>query len=142
MRDLPRDGYQSAGDGLDFGPEYQPQHAANDDRRLTDPNAPIWRSHAGVNWTVKETPEGLVIQGAQDVYDLLETNKAMFTENDGWSKGEKFMRRAASIPAQLRLKWLIEEGWDAWRADLYWDKLKQKLNSNEFRHLRTADWTV
>ena len=135
-----KDGYQFGGD--DFGDGYTPQHRPETDRAFSDPNAPIFRSHAGVDWYLKDTPEGIVVQGVQDVYDLLEVNKAMFNENAGWSKGEKFMRRAASIPAQLRLKWLIEEGWDAYRADLYWDRLKKKLNSNEFRHLRTADWTV
>jgi hypothetical protein len=135
-----KDGYQPLGD--DFGEGYTPRHTPETAPAFTDPNAPIWRSAQGVEWHLKDTPEGLVIQGVQDVYDLLETNKAMFTENDGWSKGEKFMRRAASIPAQLRLKWLLEEGWDAWRPDLYWDRLKRKLNSNEFRHLRTADWTL
>jgi len=112
-------------------------------RRAANQDVPIWRSDAGVDWYVKDNNDGnLIIQGAQDVYDLLELNKAMFTENDGWSKGEKFMRRAASIPHSIRLKWLVEEGWDAWRADLYWDRLQRKLNDPDWRYLRTADWRV
>lgn len=128
----------------EFVDGYTPRHlsAAQAQAVASNPDAPIYRSAAGVEWHMKDTPDGLVIQGVQDVYSLLETNKAMFTENDGWSKGEKFMRRAASIPMHLRMKWLIEEGWDAWRGDLYWDKLKQKLNDPEYRHLRTADWRV
>lgn len=138
------DGYQPLGEGPQFVEGYQPRHMSNAQAQAIARNqdAPIHRSAAGVEWTIKDTPDGLVIQGVQDVYSLLETNKAMFTENDGWSKGEKFMRRAAAIPSHLRYKWLIEEGWDAWRADLYWDKLKRKLNDSEYRHLRTADWRV
>lgn len=104
---------------------------------------PIAKTAGGVNWEMAHDDEGnRIIRGVQDVYDLLEANKAMFNENAGWSKGEKFMRRAASIPANLRMKWLIEEGWDAWRPDLYDDMLTRKLNDIDYRHLRTAHWRV
>lgn len=130
----------------DYVDGYMPRHL--DDATAAEiarnEDLPIFTSSAGVQWHMKTDPEtgGVVIQGVQDVYELLERNKAMMAENDGWSKGEKFMRRAASIPAHLRMKWLIEEGWDAWRADLYWDKLRQKLNDIDYRHLRTAHWRV
>jgi hypothetical protein len=139
--EFPADGYRPAGDGPQFVDGYRPRHA-NIDEVARNEDLPIFRSAAGVDWYMKDTPEGIVIQGAQDVYSLLEANKAMFSENDGWSKGEKFMRRAASIPMHLRMKWLIEEGWDAWRPDLYWDQLKRKLNDIDYRRLRTADWRV
>jgi|GEM_PF-2406986 len=139
--DLPRDGYQYADGVQEFVDGYRPSHA-HADAVARDPDAPIWRSSAGVDWHIKDTADGIVIQGVQDVWGILEANKAMFTENDGWSKGEKFMRRAATIPAQLRLKWLLEEGFDAWRPDIYWDAIRKKLNSIEYRHLRTADWRV
>ncbi len=130
----------------DFVEGYRP-------RRVSDATAheiarnedlPIFTSSAGVQWHMKTDQETgqIVIQGVQDVYDLLEVNKAMMNENDGWSKGEKWMRRAASIPAHLRMKWLIEEGFDAWRPDLYWDAIRRKLNDIDYRHLRTAHWRV
>lgn len=140
MADLPRDGYQG-NVAEDFEKGYRPQHL-DIEAVCRDESLPIYRSAAGVDWHMKDTPEGLVIQGVQDVYSLLEVNKAMFNHNDGWSKGEKFMRRAASIPHHLRYKWLLEEGFDAWRPDLYWDKIKQKLNDIDYRHLRTAGWRV
>jgi len=67
---------------------------------------------------------------------VLEENKAMYNDGDGYSPSRE-MRRAAHIPAILQLKWLQEEGWDAYDTR-NWDKLKAKLNSNEFLHLRTA----
>lgn len=144
--EFPRDGYQYAEDGQDFGDHYTPTHISDRaaSRIARDENLPVYTSSAGVQWHMKTDQEtgNLVIQGVQDVYALLEANKAMMSENDGWSKGEKFMRRAASIPAQLRLKWLIEEGFDAWRPDIYWDAIRRKLNDPDYRHLRTAHWRV
>ena len=65
----------------------------------------------------------------------------MANHNDGYTPSRD-MRRVASIPAAVRLKWMIEEGWD-W-MDYHQDegvarKLAQKLNSSEWSHLRTAD---
>lgn len=99
---------------------------------------PLMRSSAGVDWSMETTDDGRMrFVSAQDVYEILEQNKAMFNANDGYNWGRD-VKRAASIPSSLRLKWLIEEGWDAWRADLYWDRLKRKLNDPEYRFLRTA----
>ena len=141
--DFPLDGYQHADGVQEFDAGYRPQHA-DIEAIVRDESLPIFRSSAGVDWHMKTDHEtgGLIVQGVQDVYGILEANKAMMTHNDGWSKGEKFMRRAASIPHHLRYKWLIEEGWDAWRPDLYGDRLKRKLNDPDYRHLRTAHWRV
>ena len=80
------------------------------------------------------------ILSQQDVGPALEMNRAMARENDGWSASRE-LRRAAHIPAVVRLKWLLEEGWD-W-MDYSVDpgvarKLAEKLNSADWAHLRTA----
>jgi len=49
----------------------------------------------------------------------------------------KNMWRAASIPNQILLKWKIEENLDIFR-DEDWPKIKAKLNSEEFKSLRTS----
>lgn len=80
---------------------------------------------------------GGLIHSVQDVAPALEANKAVYNHNDGYSPSRE-LRRAAYIPSIIRDKWLNEEGWDAFRPDLYGDKLVQKLNDPEWRFLRTA----
>lgn len=80
---------------------------------------------------------GGLIHSVQDVAPALEANKAAYNHNDGYTPSRE-LRRAAYIPNIIRDKWLNEEGWDAYRPDLYGEKLVQKLNSNEWLYLRTA----
>ena len=84
---------------------------------------------------------GLLIHSVQDVAPVLERNKALQTANDGYSPSRE-LRRVAFIPNILRLKWLNEEGWDAYRPDLYGEKLVAKLNDPEWLFLRTAPGRV
>lgn len=84
---------------------------------------------------------GLLIHSVQDVAPILERNKAMQNHNDGYTPSRE-LRRVAFIPNIIRLKWLNEEGWDAYRPDLYGDKLVAKLNDPDWRFLRTAPGRV
>ena len=84
---------------------------------------------------------GLLIHSVQDVGPLIERAKALANLNDGYSPSRE-LRRVAFIPNIVRLKWLNEEGWDAYRPDLYGDKLVQKLNDPDWRYLRTAPGQV
>lgn len=84
---------------------------------------------------------GLVITSVQDVAPILERNKALQNHNDGYTPSRE-LRRVAFIPNIIRQKWLIEEGWDAYRPDLYGDRLVAKLNDPEWRYLRTAPGRV
>jgi hypothetical protein len=81
------------------------------------------------------------IHSVQDVGPALELTKAMRNHNAGWSP-TKELRRAAFIPNIIRDKWLNEEGWDAYRPDLYGDRLARKLNDPDWAYLRTAEWRV
>lgn len=68
--------------------------------------------------------------------EILDYNKELYTHNDGYNAARN-MRRAASIPPFLRLKWLFEEGWDAWKPE-HKGQLTRKLNDPDYRYLRTA----
>jgi hypothetical protein len=57
---------------------------------------------------------GLLVHSVQDVAPVLERNKALANHNDGYSASRE-LRRVAFIPNIVRLKWLNEEGWDAYR---------------------------
>jgi hypothetical protein len=95
-----------------------------------------WEGDVNMFWRDDGDGTGSVIS-VQDVAPLIEANKAAYNHNDGYSPSRE-LRRAAYIPNIIRDKWLNEEGWDAYRPDLYGDKLVQKLNDPEWRYLRTA----
>lgn len=101
----------------------------------------LFRSSAGVDhWMLTEGNQTRFV-ATQNVAPMLERNKAMATHNDGYSQSRE-LRRAASIPYVVGIKWLNEEGW--WFMDADKDpgvarKLVAKLNSSEYRHLRTAE---
>lgn len=101
----------------------------------------LFRSSAGVDhWMIQEGKETR-FAATQDVAPMLEQNKAMALHNDGYSPSRE-MRRVASIPYAIMLKWQNEEGWwamDAGKDDLVAKKLAAKLNSSEYMYLRTAD---
>lgn len=81
---------------------------------------------------------GFAIVSVGDVSHALEENQAMYATNDGYSE-DRSVRRVAHVPQAIRDKWLYEEGWDAYRPDLYPEKLAEKFNSSDYLHLRTAE---
>lgn len=98
---------------------------------------PFYVSAGGVRHHWRDEPDGgVTITASQDVDAILDLNKAMATENDGYSASRE-MRRAASIPLILVAKWLHEEGWNAFDPACG-DRLKKKLNDPDYLWLRTA----
>ena len=82
-----------------------------------------------------------VIETVQDVAPVLERNKALQNADDGGWSPTRELRRAASIPDILVLKWRNEEGIDVFDPN-HWPAVKRKLNSSEYRWLRTAPGTL
>lgn len=104
----------------------------------------LFRSSAGIDHWMIQDGVNTHFQATQDVAPILEQNKQMAAHNDGYSPSRE-MRRVASIPYALGYKWLNEEGW--WFMDAGKDpdvarKLAEKLNSNEYLYLRTAEGRV
>ena len=104
---------------------------------------PLFRSSTGVEHFWRDNGDGTqAVVSRQPVSDILDHNKALANANDGWSQGGgRMMRRCASIPLALILKWKIEEGWDAFDPACA-EKLRQKLNDPDYAYLRTAHWRV
>lgn len=100
----------------------------------------LLRSSGGVDhWLVEEDGERR-FASRQGTDPMIERNKAMATHNDGYSPSRE-LRRVASVPWIVGLKWLNEEGW--WFLDpACAERLARKLNSSEWAHLRTADGRV
>lgn len=85
-----------------------------------------------------ENHDGFAIASVQDVAPILEEVQAQRMHNDGYSQ-DRSVRRVAHVPASVRDLWLQQEGWDAYRPDLYAEKLAEKFNDPDWYHLRTAD---
>lgn len=95
----------------------------------------------GISRHVKGDGEGgLVVKFSQDITPFLDRNKAMANHNDGYSETRE-LRRVASIPEIVRMKWMNEEGWDCC-APGNEDRLVKKLNDPDWRYLRTAEGRV
>lgn len=100
----------------------------------------LYRSAAGVDHFIETDAEGTRFRSSQEVDPFLDLNKAMASHNDGYSPSRE-LRRVASIPMGLIYHWKVTEGWDAFDPE-HAHKLAEKLNSIEFRYLRTADGRV
>lgn len=79
----------------------------------------------------------------QDCETILELNKAKQSMGREYYAGKKDdtgidMWKVASIPVSVQMKWLVEEGIDILNPE-HIDAVKKKLNSNEYRYLKTAE---
>jgi hypothetical protein len=90
----------------------------------------------------------LIVKRTQDVEPCLEANKAELAEASSWrpyaSVGgkDRGMRKVASIPNIVAEQWM-REGINVFsREPDQLRKVAQKLNSNEYLHLRTAPGRV
>ncbi len=78
-----------------------------------------------------------IIESVQDATPVLERNKVLANADDGGWSPSRELRRAASIPAIVILKWRSEEGIDVFDRN-HWPAVKRKLNDPDWRWLRTA----
>ena len=75
---------------------------------------------------------------------ILDHNKKLYTQNDGYSP-DKGLKRIASIPTLVLEVWAKEYNgdqnkgnWFALPKDVQTKILKEKLNSSDYRYFRTA----
>ena len=77
------------------------------------------------------------IKTLQDVTEILEWNKTLCNhDGDGYSPSREW-KRVADIPCVVITKWLTEEGIDVYNQN-HWPAVARKLDSIEYRYLRTA----
>ena len=82
------------------------------------------------------------IEREQDINYILDSNKELYNDESYKKDGiKKSWMHAATIPAIVIEKWLIEDGIDVFNPD-HINKVKAKLNSNEYRYLRTASGRI
>lgn len=96
---------------------------------------PLYVSQFGITWSMRRDDRGeWEFAACSDVERVLDQNKRL--HNHGRHRNaEKDRYLAASIPYSIWLKWKNEEGWDAFDPR-YSEKLREKLNSREWQHLR------
>ena len=106
---------------------------------MSDSNwLPMGPAENGVSWQIRDDGTTTEMLATADVTAHLEQNKAMMNHNDGYSPSRE-LRRVASIPAIIILKWKEELGVDFYSSDPEQKrKVRQLLNSNEYLFLRTA----
>ncbi len=83
----------------------------------------------------------VVIERNVDYKPIINHNKKMYTQNEGYSKSRD-LKRVASIPTLVLELWTKEYNgtgnWFALPKEVQQKILKTKLNSNEFQYFRTA----
>lgn len=91
----------------------------------------------GVKTTMEIDGDTTIISKSQDITGHLDFNKAKANELGKRIYSDAY-NHVASIPVILQVKWLQEEGLDIYNPD-HAGRLKRKLNSSEYRHLRTSE---
>ena len=81
----------------------------------------------------------IIERKTQDVEPVLNHNKALYNDGDGYSPSRD-LRRVASIPMVVVEQWL-SEGVNIFDAD-HKAEVMRRLNSSEYLYLRTAGGRV
>lgn len=82
-----------------------------------------------------------VIERVQDVQPFLDANKSLANDAGYMRKGIKqSWMHAATIPNIVQEQW-YKEGIDIFNKD-HWRKVRQKLNSPEWKYLKTINGTI
>ena len=91
--------------------------------------------------THHQEKDKVVIERNIDYKPIVEHNKKLYSQNNGYSKS-KDLKRVASIPTLVLEIWSKEyngsSNWFALPSDVQKKILKKKLNSSEFQFFRTA----
>ena len=90
------------------------------------------------------TDKGVVQERKINHKPILDHNKKLYTQNDGYS-ADKSLKRVASIPTIVLEIWAKEYNkdqnkgnWFALPKDVQHKILREKLNSSDYRYFRTA----
>jgi pyocin large subunit-like protein len=88
--------------------------------------------------------DGVVQKRSLDVSSILENNKRLYTQNDGYSP-DKGLKRVATIPTIILEIWTKEYhkdqnkgNWFDLPKEVQQKILREKLNSSDYRYFRTA----
>lgn len=97
---------------------------------------PLFTSSAGIEHRMIRTDTETQFLATAPTDPVIEQNKIAANQNDGYTK-DRTLRRVASIPTIIWLKWLNEEGCDYYKPENA-KKLCDRLNDADWAWLRTA----
>jgi hypothetical protein len=97
----------------------------------------LYTSSRGVNHAMRDNGDGTFsISSSQDLESVLDYCKAAESHNDGYSPSRE-LKRAFFLPDVLVIKWMNEEGWNAYDPACS-DRLVRKMNDPDYAYLKTA----
>ena len=112
---------------------------------MTKVRATEWNADATKTRYIQESDGQLTINNQQNLNPLLDRNKKLYTQNDGYT-ASRDMRRIASVPPIILQVWTKEyngsNNWWALPKEIQKKIMRTKLNSNEFRYFRTAEGSL
>ena len=112
---------------------------------MTKVRATEWNADATKTRYIQESDGKLTIHNQQNLSPLLERNKKLYTQNDGYT-ASRDMRRVASVPPIILQVWTKEyngtRNWWALPKETQKKIMRTKLNSSEFRYFRTAEGSL
>ena len=111
---------------------------------MTKVRATEW--DAGVKTSyIQESDGKLTINNQQNLNPLLERNKKLYNQNDGYT-ASRDMRRIASVPPIILQVWTKEyngsNNWWALPKETQKKIMRTKLNSSEFKYFRTSEGSL
>ena len=94
---------------------------------------------------IQESDGKLTVHNQQNLNPLMERNKKLYTQNDGYT-ASRDMRRIASVPPIMLQLWTKEyngsNNWWALPKEIQKKIMRTKLNSSEFRYFRTSEGSL
>ncbi len=93
----------------------------------------------GLRVEYEDNGDGFSLHTTQEVEPILDANKTV--QNDGKAYKHKDWWHAASIPASVQMKWLVEHGVDLMNPD-HAEGVKRLLNDPEYKYLRTRNFQL
>ena len=91
---------------------------------------------------IQESDGQLTINNQQNLNPLLDRNKKLYTQNDGYT-ASRDMRRVASVPPIILQLWTKEyngsNNWWALPKETQKKIMRTKLNSSDFRYFKTSE---
>ncbi len=81
---------------------------------------------------------GFLLHYTQDCEPIIEENKRKQSAGRAYYAQDKDMWRVASVPIGIQMEWLTKFGVDLMNKD-HWPKIRQLLNSSDYRYLKTAE---
>ena len=101
-----------------------------------------WNADSTKTRYIQESDGKLTINNQQDLNPLLERNKKLYTQNDGYT-ASRDMRRIASVPPIILQIWTKEyngtNNWWALPKEIQQKIMKTKLNSSDFKYFKTSE---